>query len=140
LSHVENGDRTAVKGTVAKMQILWRKNEKADLNVTLRDCQLVKTATSSPAEVETPIPTKSTPPLTDMLKWTRTSGKTFRGQLVGLHDEKAYFRTETGKTLVAPMKTIIADDQKRIRDVVAKEMKKNTEKDGVERRADPFTD
>ena len=36
LSHVEKGDRAAVKGTVALMTISWAKNEKAELRVTLR--------------------------------------------------------------------------------------------------------
>ena len=96
---------------------------------------------SLPAEIETPIPTKTTPPLTDLAQWTRASGKTFRGRLLGLHDEKAYFRTDAGRTLVVPMKGVDADDQKRIRDAVTKEMKKKKkDTETVGGRADPFTD
>jgi hypothetical protein len=140
LSHVENGDRAVVKGTVVAMHVHWRKNDKAELEVTLRGCTLVNAEKPAPVEIETPIPNKATPPLTDVLKWTRANGLTFRGRLVGLNDDKAYFRSDTGKTLVAPMKAISGDDQKRIRDLVAKEMKKQKEKEAAEGQADPFTD
>ncbi len=140
LSHVEKGDRAAVKGTVALMTISWAKNEKAELRVTLRDCALVKAEKPSSVKIETAIPTKSTPPLTDMRKWTKSSGYTFRGQLLGLYNEKAYFLTETSRLQLVPMKTLGGDDQKRVRDAVVREMKKEQGREAVSGRTDPFTD
>ncbi len=140
LSRVDKGDRAAVKGTVAAMSISWGKNEKAEFRVTLRDCVLVKAEKPPPVKIETAIPTKSTPPLTEMRKWTKGSGYTFRGQLLGLYNEKVYFLTETARLQLVPMKTLGADDQKRVRDAVVREMKKEQGREAVSGCTDPFTD
>ena len=139
LSRVENGDKATVKGTIASMSIHWQKNGQATLDVSLRDCTLVKAEKHA---TDAPIPTKSTPPLTDVLKWTGSGGKTFHARLLGLHDEKAYFSQETGKMLVMPMKSMSTADQTKIRQVVEKNMKsKKTEKGASEVRGiDPFSE
>ena len=117
---MQTGDKATVKGTIASMKIQWRRGGQASLDVSLRNCVLVK---SEKRTTELPIPIKSTPPLTDMLKWTGTNDKTFQARLLGLHDEKAYFLMESGRMVVMPMKNMSSDDRTTIRKAVDKKMK-----------------
>jgi hypothetical protein len=137
ISHLDTGDKVTVKGTIASMKIQWRKKGQATLDVALHDCTLVKTDKHS---TELPIPTKSTPPLTDVLKWTPTSGKTFSARLLGVHDEKVYFSSESGRLLIMAMKTMSTTDQATIRKAVDKSMKSKKKEAAEVRGTNPFTE
>ncbi len=137
ISHLDTGDKATVKGTIASMKIQWHKKGQATLDVALHDCTLVKTDKHS---TESPIPTKSTPPLTDVLKWTATNGTIFNARLLGVHDEKAYFSTETGRLLIKALKVMSTTDQATIRKAVDKSMKSKKKEAAEVRGTNPFTE